>query len=463
MALAGRQILGETLRVIRADLELRLVPNLTDPDALRSAQMMDGLLSYLSAWHLNIPELMPSFEAAHDGLAVADGAGTLTGEFPVAGERLGQIAEALETAVEADGMPQGGKARAMLSAAASVYEQERAAVSRASREALDRLSASEVVVSPALATTFLDSCLGPGHQVQKVSRAPGGFSKDTLFLSGADPDGAPIDYVVRRDLPFGPGETKVRDEYRLLTALRGQGLPLAEPLALDTEAILGQQAMLSRRVAGASGTEDWSGDPSATAEICRDLARVLARLHRVDPAAIGLAGADADPRQQQRAYVEEWQDRWRRNRVHPSATLAAGYAWLLQNIPPIERLSVVHGDVGFHNAMVHENRIVAVLDWEFSHLGDATEDLSYFRPMVEPLIPWEDFLAAYYEAGGPSYHDENAAYFEVWRSVRNATTCATAWRGFVSGAYPALKMAYQGIPLYRLFVEQLATTLQGRL
>lgn len=464
MALAGRQIIGETLRVIRADLELRLVPNLTDPDALRSAQMIDGLLSYLSAWHLSTPDLMPEFEAALEGLAPAGGTSVLISEFPVAGERLGDLAEALETTVESGGLPEPGKAAAILDAAASVYRQERAAVSQGSREALERLAASEVDVSPALATTFLQSCLGPGHLVREVARAPGGFSKDTLFLSGSDRTGAPAEFVVRRDLPFGPGETRVREEHRLLTALVGQGVPLAEPLGLDIESILGQPAMISRRVQGSSGTESWDQDPKVRGEVCRNLAHVLAKLHRIDPAALGLAGSARDPRAQQRAYVEEWHDRWRRNRVHPSATMAAGFAWLLENIPrEIDQLSIVHGDVGFHNAMVHENEIVAVLDWEFAHLGDATEDLSYCRPMIEPLVPWDDFIGAYREAGGHQYRAENAAYFDVWRSVRNATTCATAWRGFVSGAYPALKMAYQGVPLYRFFVEQVAITLKERL
>ena len=80
--------------------------------------------------------------------------------------------------------------------------------------------------------------------------------------------------------------------------------------------------------------------------------------------------------------------------------------------------------------------------------------------MIEPMIPWDDFLAAYREAGGHDYRAENASYFNLWRSVRNGTTCATAWRGFLSGAYPALKMAYQGIPLYRYFVEDVANSLK---
>jgi len=95
-------------------------------------------------------------------------------------------------------------------------------------------------------------------------------------------------------------------------------------------------------------------------------------------------------------------------------------------------------------------------------LGDPTEDLGYCRPVIEQLMPWDDFLAVYRAAGGGDYRDENARFFEMWRSARNAVCCAVSWRGFLSGAYPALKMAYQGIPLYRNFVRNTAGALQQK-
>jgi aminoglycoside phosphotransferase (APT) family kinase protein len=204
-------------------------------------------------------------------------------------------------------------------------------------------------------------------------------------------------------------------------------------------------------------------DASVRAKVCHDLAGVLARLHAVRPADAGLKAA-SDPADQLRSYVVEWRDRWRRNRVHPSPTLAMAFAWLLENIPrQIDRLSIVHGDVGFHNSIVRDARVAALLDWEFAHVGDATEDLSYAQPSIEPLMDWNEFLSAYRQAGGLEYRADNARFFELWRSVRNAVTCATAWRGFLSGAYPALKMAYQGVPLYRFFVERVADSLKERL
>jgi aminoglycoside phosphotransferase (APT) family kinase protein len=112
--------------------------------------------------------------------------------------------------------------------------------------------------------------------------------------------------------------------------------------------------------------------------------------------------------------------------------------------------------------IVSEGRLVALLDWEFAHLGDPTEDLSYCRQFVEPLIAWDDFLKGYRGAGGGDYREENARFFELWRGVRNAVCCSVSWRGVLSGAYPALKMAYQGIPLYRTFVHNTARALKEK-
>ena len=88
------------------------------------------------------------------------------------------------------------------------------------------------------------------------------------------------------------------------------------------------------------------------------------------------------------------------------------------------------------------------------------EDLSYFRLVAEPYIDWDDFMAAYQEAGGCAYDTAREAYYAVWRSTRNGTTTTTAWYGFLHGLYPASKSAYQGVSLYRFFLRDVAQQLQ---
>ena len=54
-------------------------------------------------------------------------------------------------------------------------------------------------------------------------------------------------------------------------------------------------------------------------------------------------------------------------------------AWLPQNIPPETGTTVVHGDYRLDNVIYHraEPRILAVLDWELSTLGDPLADFAY--------------------------------------------------------------------------------------
>src|SRR5262249_36573378 len=53
--------------------------------------------------------------------------------------------------------------------------------------------------------------------------------------------------------------------------------------------------------------------------------------------------------------------------------------WLPKNIPPGERTSVVHGDYRIDNMVLHptEPKVLAVLDWELSTLGDPLADFTY--------------------------------------------------------------------------------------
>jgi aminoglycoside phosphotransferase (APT) family kinase protein len=61
---------------------------------------------------------------------------------------------------------------------------------------------------------------------------------------------------------------------------------------------------------------------------------------------------------------------------------------------------VVHGDIGAHNLLVHDDRLTAILDWEFSRVGDPAEDLGVARPNVIACMDWDEFLRIYRDAGG---------------------------------------------------------------
>jgi aminoglycoside phosphotransferase (APT) family kinase protein len=454
----SRQIVSEVLQAALADLQTRLVPTLTDPDAQLVATMLSDLIEILAAWHQEPAEDLVARMAPLADLCGADSPPSASDD-PGGLDAYGNLAHELQNRIETSGQTDLSALQAALRADRAFYKGEMDIRRNAASRGFARIAAVEVEMTAERAGRLTTACLGEGFSVERLARLPGGMSKDSFYLTLRTPEGGPMEVVVRRDLPFGPALTTVKDEYALLTKLIGRGLPMAAPLGCDATGLAGQPAMLSERVAGSSGSQAWREDPAARMRVCLQLAEAMAKLHRIDPTDVDLKAA-ADPRSQVEAYVLCWRERWRSNRQEPSPTLAAAFDWLLANLPQeVDRASIVHGDIGFHNIIVDGDRVRALLDWEFFHVGDPVEDLSYVRQFIDPLMPWSGFIAAYRAAGGVEYRTENAAFYEVWRDLRNSITCATAWRGFLEGRYPALKMAYQGMALSRYFTQQLAKTL----
>jgi hypothetical protein len=122
--------------------------------------------------------------------------------------------------------------------------------------------------------------------------------------------------------------------------------------------------------------------------------------------------------------------------------------WLQRNVPKAlyERPArVVHGDVGFHNLMFDDaGDVTALLDWEFSILGDPTQDLCFVRLFVEPLMQWPDFLALYRGFGGPEPCDEAAFFFDLWTKTRNSIGCVVSQNVFDSRLASDVRFALAG-------------------
>lgn len=304
----------------------------------------------------------------------------------------------------------------------------------------------------------------PGR-VAALDRLAGGYSKDTFaFRLTGKVDGV-RDIILRRDLPFGPGENTVIEEFAILNAVADAGLPVARPFWCETdEGYAGRPFLLLPKLPGSAIPMDWPGASRSEKErVCCEIAGYLARLHRLDLASLGAAVPDHRRTMQDvvRDYVRHWRSKWMRRRTHPSAILEVAYDWLEANVPAgAPRACLVHGDMSLANTLAEDNRVVAILDWEFWHLGDPIEDLSYFRWGTEPHVPWETIMSAYRAAGGEDYAPDRARFYEIWRSVRNATTTSTAWRGFLNGKYPATKAAYQGVGFYRYCLIDLANKLK---
>lgn len=303
-----------------------------------------------------------------------------------------------------------------------------------------RGSRAELTVPPETFSRWLADHGQPG-KVVRVQTVPGGRSKGTLLL---DVEGGP-DVVIRLDFSASTTGTSVVDEFPVIAAVHAAGLRVPRPLAVETSSdVIGGSFIAFERIAGKAMGTLFASD--ASPEFCRDFATELARLHRLDPFALGLAdsmlyGDSQDP---VRALIDKHEADYRR-KMPPQPLMDAAFAWLRGQLSRVGvQRHLVHGDCGLHNTMGEGDRLTALLDWEFAHLGDPAEDLAYCRFLVSQILPWDDFMTAYRAAGGPPISPERLSFFGVWRTLILSVWTGIARAAYDSGADRDLRLAAIG-------------------
>jgi aminoglycoside phosphotransferase (APT) family kinase protein len=106
--------------------------------------------------------------------------------------------------------------------------------------------------------------------------------------------------------------------------------------------------------------------------------RVIAALHCVDPAAVGL-GDFGKPGNYFARQFARWSQQYRASETETIEAMDRLIEWLPSHIPPGDETGIVHGDFRMDNLIFHprEPRVVAVLDWELSTLGHPLGDFAY--------------------------------------------------------------------------------------
>jgi aminoglycoside phosphotransferase (APT) family kinase protein len=190
-------------------------------------------------------------------------------------------------------------------------------------------------------------------------------------------------YVLRRKPPgkLLPSAHAVDREYRIISALHAQDFPVAEPLAYCAD----------ERIAGtpfyvmsfADGRVFWEpqmpgSNPAERAAVYDGMNETIARLHSFDPAKIGLADFGRGDNYVAR-QVERWSKQYRASETEKIDAMERLIEWLPHHIPPGGPVRPVHGDYRLDNLIVAKDapKIIAVLDWELSTLGDPLADFSY--------------------------------------------------------------------------------------
>src|SRR5580693_6574741 len=211
-----------------------------------------------------------------------------------------------------------------------------------------------------------------------VSQFKGGQSNPTYLVE------TPLRrYVLRRKPPgkLLPSAHAVDREHRIISALAAQRFPVAEPvLYCADDSIVGTPFFVMAHVEGRVFWEPQmpASNPAERAAVYDAMNATIARLHAFDPAAIGLSdygrGENYVARQ-----VERWSKQYRASETEKIEDMERLMAWLPAHLPPAQAPRLVHGDYRLDNMLLapKETKILAVLDWELSTLGDPLADFSY--------------------------------------------------------------------------------------
>ena len=211
------------------------------------------------------------------------------------------------------------------------------------------------------------------------SKFAGGQSNPTYRL---DTPGAR--YVLRRK-PFGPilpSAHAVDREYRVIAGLHPTGFPVPRPYGLcEDDSVIGAAFYVMEMV---DGRTIWDGSmpdltpPERTAHY-NAMIDTLAALHNTDHVAAGLESY-GKPGNYFERQVARWTKQYRLAETERMDAVERLIEWLPRTLPEQTRTSIVHGDYRVDNMIFapgREPRVIAVLDWELSTLGDPLADFSY--------------------------------------------------------------------------------------
>lgn len=251
-----------------------------------------------------------------------------------------------------------------------------------------------------------------------VKQFDGGQSNPTYLLQTPSRK-----YVLRRKPPgvLLKSAHAVDREFRVLSALSGQGFPVPEPLVLcEDESVIGTMFYVMSHVEGRIFWDCAMPDLARRdrAAIFDSVNETLAKLHGFGPASLGLQDFGR-PGNYFARQISRWSQQYEATKTADIAEMDRLIAWLPTAVPADDGLGcIAHGDYSFHNVLIHptEPRVVAVIDWELSTIGHPLGDLTYhmmewYRPEGTDLrgtLQGRDLAAL----GIPSFEEYAARYCE---------------------------------------------------
>lgn len=318
----------------------------------------------------------------------------------------------------------------------------------------------------------------------EVRQFGGGHANLTYLLRIGEQE-----WVMRRP-PLGPTLPTAHDmrrEFRVLSALASTDVPVPRPIVLcDDLSIIGVPFYLMERRRGTVIRDaipaEIGDDLDKRRQVSAATVDTLATLHAVDWRAVGLQDFGRPTGYLER-QLRRWAEQWERAKTRPVPALERVLEWLRQHVPVSPRSSIVHGDYKLDNLMLDVQppaRIVAILDWEMSTLGDPLADLGWLLSQwpqagdsatrrgvwwavtVEPgFLQRHELVARYEERTGQ--RATAIDFYEILGLYKNAVIIEGIYARFVAGQTRDARFAEFG-PKVGIYADiALALTQRARL
>ncbi len=211
-----------------------------------------------------------------------------------------------------------------------------------------------------------------------LSKFKGGQSNPTYRVDTPNKS-----YVLRRQ-PFGkllPSAHAVDREYKAMASLHPTDFPVPRAYGLcEDPEVLGSMFFV---MGLADGRNLWDGalpasEPDERRAIYNAMIDTMADLHITDPNAIGM-GDFGKPADYCARQIARWTKQYRLSETETIPEMDRLIEWLPTTIPAQHASAIAHGDYRLDNLIFHktEPKVIAVLDWELSTLGDPVADFAY--------------------------------------------------------------------------------------
>lgn len=231
---------------------------------------------------------------------------------------------------------------------------------------------------PARLDAYLRSHFSNTLGEMRLQRIGGGQSNPTFFI-----DYENHSWVLRKK-PVGevlPSAHAVDREFRVMQALAASDVPVPRMVLFEPQpTIVGTPFYLMEQLKGRVISEYALPhiSPSDRRAMYLAMAETMAKLHRVDWAAIGLSDFGR-PGNYFSRQIGRWARQWHASKTRENTSLETLIDWLPQHIPASDLTTICHGDLRMGNLMFHpsEPRVIALLDWELSTLGHPLADVAF--------------------------------------------------------------------------------------